>query len=79
MQRHILPKSGSFRREVYDLLSRSGGMTDDELEVVTGRSHQSVSGARATLKKDGWVADSGKRRPNRYGNEAVVWVPQAER
>lgn len=75
-----LPRSGSFRRRVYDLIAQataSGhhGLTDDEVELATGRSHQSASGARSTLKADGHLHDSGQRRVNRYGNRAIVWTP----
>ena len=72
MQRKALPRWGSFRRRIYELLA-SEPATDDELEVFLHRSHQSVSGARSTLKSDGHVEDSGLRRPNRYGHQAVVW------
>lgn len=50
------------------------GLTDDDLERLTGRAHQSVSAARNHLVKRGYVTDSGQRRKNRYGNPAVVWL-----
>lgn len=50
------------------------GLTDDDLEVLTNRAHQSVSAARNHLVKRGYVTDSGQRRKNRYNNDAVVWV-----
>lgn len=79
MQAKALPRSGTFRREVFDLISsRKGtpllGYTDDELEIALGRSHQSTSGARSTLKADGHVRASGATRINRFGNDAIVWV-----
>jgi hypothetical protein len=74
----LLPRYGTRRREVFDLIHKSAdrGMTDDELEDVSGRSHQTVSATRNTLMNDGLIADSGQRRPTRYGNEAIVWVVQ---
>jgi hypothetical protein len=50
-----------------------GGATDDDIEAALGRSHQSVSGARNTLVRKGYLEDSGLRRPNRYGNMAIRW------
>ena len=55
---------------------RAGGIgaTDDETEVALRRSHQSVSSARNTLVKRGYLVDSGYTRPNRYGNMAIRWT-----
>lgn len=50
------------------------GMTDDELEVVTGLSHQTVSARRRTLVLKELLIDSGRQRPTRSGRKAVVWV-----
>lgn len=71
-----LPRSGSDRRRVYDLIAARGaeGATDDEIEVALGLPHQTASARRNGLRDDGWVADSGRRRPTRTGAEATVWV-----
>ena len=57
-------------------LYRAGGVgaTDDDIEVSLKRSHQSVSSARNTLVKRGYLVDSGYTRPNRYGNMAIRWT-----
>lgn len=70
------PRSGTLRRAVFDTIAAAGstGATDDEIEQVLSRSHQSVSGARNTLMRDGLIADSGLRRPTRYANDAIAWV-----
>jgi hypothetical protein len=78
----ISPKirEGSLQWDVLALfvsLYRTGvavGATDDDIEVSLGRSHQSVSGARNTLVRKGYLVDSGERRPNRYGNMAIRWT-----
>lgn len=49
------------------------GQTDDEIELLTGKAHQSVSATRYALMKKGYIEDSGLRRKTRYGNEAIVW------
>lgn len=77
-----LPRTGTLRRAVYDLIVAAGsrGMSDDDLEVATGRTHQSVSGARNTLAADALIVDSGARRDNRYSNPVIVWTtPEAAR
>lgn len=71
-----LPKTGTMRRITYDHLVAVGdhGATDHELEVHFGRTHQSMSACRNSLMRDGWVTDSGRRRPLPNGNKAIVWV-----
>lgn len=49
------------------------GFTDDELEMKTGRTHQSVSAARNTLFRKGLIHPTGERRSTRSGNDAIVW------
>lgn len=70
-----LGKTGTLRESVYNAIDHRGveGATDDELEIELGRAHQSVSGARNSLMKDGLLEDSGLRRTTRYGNPAIVW------
>lgn len=69
-------RDGSLRKSIFRQVQLRGekGYTDDELETVMGRSHQSVSAARNGLVKDGLLVDSGEKRPTRYGAEATVWV-----
>lgn len=71
-----LPRSGSKRREVYEIIKASGGngMTDKELEAQTGTQHESVSAIRNGLMKDKQIFDSGQRRLTPSGNETIVWV-----
>lgn len=71
-----LPRSNTLRRTVFDLIAESGarGVTDDEVEQVLGRSHQSISACRNSLLKDGHIQDSGKIRLTRWKNEAIAWV-----
>lgn len=68
-----LPRAGSKRRQVYDWIVRRRGLTDDQIEYLTGWSHQSVSAARNTLLTDGLIEDSGERATTRYGNDAIIW------
>lgn len=67
-------RAGSLRKVMYDALRRTTeGMTDDEMEALLVKSHQTVSAARNTLMNDGWVRDSGRRRLTKWGNPAIVW------
>lgn len=67
---------GTLRYDVHRSIRFAGieGRTDDELEEILVKSHQSVSAARNTLANDGLIVDSGVRRPTRTGNDAIVWI-----
>jgi len=69
------PTAGTQRRRLYDVIRRRGshGATDDELEVLTGLSHHTVSPRRRELVLHGLVRDSGEMRPTRKGRMAKVW------
>lgn len=67
---------GSTRYDIYRciLLKTTEGLTDEELEGILGKKHQTVSAARNTLMNDGLIVDSGQRRKTTSGHEAIVWV-----
>jgi len=68
------PKSGTRRKEIFDLIAeREFGLTDDEIEFLTGYTHQSASGLRNSLMRIGLIVDSDMRRKNRRGNMSIVW------
>jgi|GEM_PF-3973104 len=71
-----LPKSGTKKKIIYDLIVESGicGLCDHEIETKTGWTHQSASAIRNTLMNDGWVLDSGFRRETPQLNPAIVWI-----
>lgn len=53
----------------------SWGATIEEIARATGLSIQTVCGRRWELEnKIGLVVDSGRRRLNRTGRSAIVWV-----
>jgi hypothetical protein len=68
----IRPAAGTIRARVLELIRRTP-MTDDELETVTGLTHQCVSARRRELVLDDLVRDSGLRRKTRSGRAAKVW------
>jgi hypothetical protein len=61
---------------VFDLVRQAGdkGLTDDELEVLTKLSHQTVSARRRTLVLKHMLRDGGQRRLTRSNRKAVVWI-----
>lgn len=75
------PRLGSLRRTIMDLLENTTGLTDDDIERITGRSHQSVSAARRGLVLEGWVqaaiGGDGRTRTRltRSKSRATIWEP----
>ena len=49
------------------------GLTCDEMEVISGGAHQSVSARVRDCVLAGWIYDSGVRRPTRRGRKANVY------
>ena len=72
----VLPSTGTKRRTVYDTImgNMSNGMTCDEVCEATGMLVQSCTSAINTLAADGWLTDTGERRPTRTGYMATVWT-----
>jgi hypothetical protein len=50
------------------------GLTCDELEVVTGWPHQTVSGRLWQMEKRGWLERTGVQRPTRSGSQAKAYT-----
>jgi len=73
---NFLPRSGTMRRKVHDLIFNAGfdGLTDEELEKLLGGKHQTVSSTRRSLVIDGYLEDSGRTRKNSGGEKCIVWV-----
>lgn len=71
----FLPMSGTVKRQCYELILFAGerGMTDDELELATELSHQTISACRRSLVLHELVRDSGERRKNRRNLDVIVW------
>ena len=54
------------------------GLTDDDLEELTGWRHQTVSARRRELVLAGLVVDSGRTRATSSGRQATVWVARRD-
>jgi len=66
----------SWEKTVFERFKKAGkdGLTDSELENLTGGSHETVSGRRNDLVRKGVVVWNGKRRKTMSGKKAKVWV-----
>jgi hypothetical protein len=74
---NVLPRTGTQRRRVFDLLAgprRERGLTDEEIQYVLGLSPNTERPRRKELCDAGLVVDSGRRTKNAGGQECVVWV-----
>ena len=76
MMRDALPSVGTRRRMVWDFIDSRGryGATAEEVGLHFGWAHQTYSSAVSTLKRDGHLLRSGRKRATTAGNEADVMV-----
>lgn len=72
--KNVLPRTGSIRRQIFDLIQNHNGLTDDALERILEGKHQTISASRHSLVKDGWLVDSGRTAKNAQGNDCIIWV-----
>jgi hypothetical protein len=75
-----LPRVGTTKRAIFAIIAnKPHGATDDELEIILDKTHQSVSASRNSLMHDGWiepliVEGHHVTRKTRSGNEAYAWT-----
>ncbi len=69
------------RRIILDLVWAAGayGKTCYEIEVALRLRHQTASARVSELLKDGWIEDSGQRRPTDTGRPARVLIVTKDR
>jgi hypothetical protein len=72
----ILPKTGTLRRHVYDMILNWGsfGATDFELQARLCLTGNTERPRRKELQDRGLIHDSGRRRPTPSGRDSIVWV-----
>jgi hypothetical protein len=68
--------AGPLRRMVYRTVHEAGqrGLTTDEIAAALRMHRYSVQPRTTELKHDRRIRDSGRRRPNASGCNAIVWV-----
>jgi hypothetical protein len=69
-----LPRTGTYRKRIYDYLIECGGATDEEIEHALGISGNTVRPTRGSLVKDRLVVETDVERPTHSGNMAIVWM-----
>ena len=69
-----LPRTGTYRKSIYDYLIQTGGATDEEIEHALGISGNTVRPTRGSLVKDRLVVETDVERPTQSGNMAIVWM-----
>jgi len=67
--------AGPLRRMVYKAVHEAGyrGLTTDEIAAALRMPRYSVQPRTTELKHDQRICDSGRRRPNVSGCNAIVW------
>ena len=72
----IAPKAGSLRWRVLRFIIKQGskGGTDEEIEIASGRKHQTISARRRELVLGGFVRWNGAKRINTSGSPASVHI-----
>lgn len=71
--------AGPIRRMVYKAVYEAGGagLTTDEIAAALGMPRYRVQPRTSELKYSRRIRDSGSRRPNVSGCNAIVWVANA--
>ena len=72
----LAPKLGRLQNMALTAIRDAGwlGLTADELAARLGMDRWSIQPRTTELKRKGLIRDSGLRRPNATGKQAIVWV-----
>lgn len=72
----LAPKLGRLQRLAEGAIRDAGlhGLTADEVAARLGMDRWSIQPRISELRRKGLIRDSGRRRPNATGKQAIVWV-----
>ena len=72
----LAPKLGRLQRMAEATIRDAGiiGLTADELAARLDMDRWSIQPRTTELKRKGLIRDSGQRRPNSTGKQAIVWI-----
>ena len=72
----IAPKLGRLQRMAEEAIRDAGlkGLTADELAARLEMDRWSIQPRTSELRRKGLIRDSGLRRPNATGKQAIVWI-----
>lgn len=71
--RSVEPRSPNLRTRIWRALDRLGPHTPDEIAAMLGEDILSVRPQFTLLTKENKIADTGDRRRNASGRQAMVW------
>lgn len=66
-------QASNLQRTLLDWLDAKGGLTDEEMQTITGMPPSTQRPRRVELVRKGIVRDSQQRRQTASGRLAVVW------
>lgn len=74
----LAPKLGRLQRMAHLAIREAGwfGLTADELAARLEMDRYSIQPRTSELKRKGLIRDSGLRRPNATGKQAIVWIAE---
>lgn len=78
-QRAVAPRAPNLRTRIWQALTIHGPRTPDEVADLLAESILSVRPQFTLLTKENKIADTGQRRRNDSGREAMVWRALPER
>lgn len=70
----IEKRAPNLRTRIWHVLDKGGPMTPDEVAARLGESPLSVRPQFTKLTKENKIADTGVRRTNESGRQAIVWM-----
>ncbi len=72
----LAPMLGRLQRLALEAIRQAGwlGLTADELAAALAMDRWSIQPRTSELRRKGLIRDSGQRRPNATGKQAIVWT-----
>ena len=72
----LAPKLGRLQKLAHEAIRAADwlGLTADELAARLKIDRYSIQPRTSELKRKGLIRDSGQRRPNASGKQAIVWI-----
>jgi hypothetical protein len=75
--RRAFGRSGNARERIYNVIkAHPDGLTAHEIRQLITMPFNTVAARVSDLNLEGWLADTGQRRPTDTGAMATVWVIQ---
>ncbi len=65
--------NNSMKDKVYDLITMTGVIHCEGVEIILDERHQSISASIRHLVKEGLVEDSGLKTKTSSGRKAILW------